>query len=152
MCTPRKTDDEIDSTQICHRCFSCAVAHKKWLFVFVCDKDRKKWSCTRIFRFPVVLAFFPCTLRSGLNSSKFKYRLIATNSPHYKRMPQFSKNCGNCDHRAQHCTADDSLPTVPKYASTKQIGVSHYDFLPLDGCYIQLLISIRKQSTTGPRK
>ena len=39
----------------------------KKLFVFVCDKDRKKWSCTRIFRFSVVLAFFSCTIRSGLS-------------------------------------------------------------------------------------
>ena len=39
----------------------------KKLFVFVCDKDRKKWGCTRIFGFSVVSAFFLCTIRSGLN-------------------------------------------------------------------------------------
>ena len=39
---------------------------QKKLFVFVCDKDRKKWSCTRIFQFSVVLALFPFTIRSGL--------------------------------------------------------------------------------------
>ena len=39
----------------------------------MCDKDRKKWICTRIFRFSVVQAFFSCTIRGGLiATSKIK--------------------------------------------------------------------------------
>ena len=89
---------EMDTIQICHRCFSCAVGHKKMavfscagahklqnrrknkkIFVFVCDKDRKKWSCTRILRFSVVLAFFSCTIRSGLSEENEKNYTVQSN-------------------------------------------------------------------------
>ena len=54
-CFSRLYCDEIDSIQICHRCFSCAVAHKK-MAVFSCagaHKLQNRRKNKKIIRFRV---------------------------------------------------------------------------------------------------